>query len=327
MTLRVGLLGSIDHIGLFADEATQREDIDFVGIAEPDAEKGAALAGKYSTQHFPTAEGLLEQELDAVGIFTPFAHKAEDITTCLERGLHVFADKPAAANNEGLERLAAAVKAHPELTFTVGLTLRVIPEYVRLRELVKDGAIGELVYATARRAYRMRRETRPDFMFDSSLSGGIWVELAVHDVDYVRWLAGVDYLSVSAIHGNASSPEEPFQDHGCGLFRLEGGVTALIEHNRLAPNVGASADNRFSAVGTEGVLDMAPGGGLYLWNGSTERTRVTDLPERASMLANFVDAIREGTPLIVPPADVLRATEVVLAAFASSEEEGKQRPL
>lgn len=324
MAMRVGMLGTTDHIHLFAPAAARRDDVEFVGIYGPDEAKGKETAEKFGTKLYTEADALLDQKLDAVGVFTPFRRKADDIATCLERGLHVFSDKPLATNPEGLKRVQAAVKAHPDLRLTMGLTCRVAPRYVRLRQLVQQGAIGKLVSLMVRRSYRMKRDKRPDFMFDSSLSGGIWVELSVHDIDYISWLTGTDYLAVSATHGNASCPDEPFQDHAEGLFQLDGAVTALIEQHRLVPEVGeASSDHRFSALGTEGVVDIGPGDAFTLWTAGSGKTAVSDVPGWGDLFGNFLDATRGDAELIVPTEAVLRTTEVALAAYASSEAGGK----
>lgn len=325
--MRVGMLGTVDHISLFAPEAAESADVDFVGIAEPEEARGKPLAEKHSTRLYTTTEALLSEKLDAVGVFTPFHSRADDIVTCLEAGLHVFTDKPAATNARGLARISKALGARPELVFTMGLTLRVTPEYMKVKELVDGGFVGKVVQINARRAYRLRRATRPQFMFDSSLSGGIWVELAVHDVDCIRWITAAEYLSVTATHGNISSPTEPYQDHGSGLFVMERGITVFVEHNRLVPGVGDGSDNRLHIVGSQGLIDLGPGSELSAWNGTQGRAVVTDLPARPSMFRNFVSAVTRGEALIAPARDVLRATEAVLAAFSSAEKGGRREKL
>jgi myo-inositol 2-dehydrogenase/D-chiro-inositol 1-dehydrogenase len=322
MALRFGVIGTYDHLNLVCDEAAERDDVEFVGIAEPDQARGAPVAEKHGVRLFARKEDLLEEGLDAVGLFSPFHEKADDIADCIGRGIHVFADKPAATDRRGLAKLRAAVDAHPDVRFTMGLVCRVLPGYAGLRGLVKDGAVGKLAMVSSRRSYMIRRPTRPGFMFDSSLSGGEWVELAIHDVDYVRWLAESEYVSVSATHGNVLSPEEPFQDHGAGVFLLEGGVSAYLEHDRLVPDAGPGSGNAVRAVGSEGRVELA-GGKLVLWTKSKEPHEVTDLPGGRSMFANFVEAIRTGAELIVPAEDVLRATDAALAAFESAQAGGR----
>jgi myo-inositol 2-dehydrogenase/D-chiro-inositol 1-dehydrogenase len=323
MKLKAGMLGTLDHIRLFAPEAARHEEVEFVGLTEPDEERGERLAKEYGTARVDSVDSLLDQNLDMVGVFTPFHERADIIARCLDLGLHVFTDKPAATNGAGLEMLRKRMAEKPELKFTMGLVLRVQPPYAKLAQLVRAGAVGRPLVVTARRAYRLRRDTRPPFMFDSGLSGGEWVELAVHDIDYIRWLTGAEYRTVTATHGNGVNPNEPFQDHGAGLFTMDNGITALVDHNRMVPSVGGGSDNRLGVAGTEGVLDFGPGGKLTLWNKDQPSSPVTDLPEEASMFDNFVDAIRDGEPLIVPTEDVLRATEVVLAAYASAEKGGE----
>ena len=101
----------------------------------------------------------------------------------------------------------------------------------------------------------------------------------------------------------------------------------MVEHNRLVPEMGDGSDNRLHIVGSHGLIDLGPGPTLSAWNGTRERTVVTDLPERPSMFRNFLAAVTKGEPLIAPAGDVLRATEVVLAAFSSAANSGRREKL
>jgi myo-inositol 2-dehydrogenase / D-chiro-inositol 1-dehydrogenase len=323
MKLRVGMLGTIDHINSFAPFAQERNDIDFVGIADSDPVIGKKLSEKYKTQYFKSIDELLSEKLDAVGVFTQFNNRSNDIIKCLNLGLHVFTDKPAAIDMTGLKLLEETLDSHPKLKFTMALILRVKPENKKIQQYIREGSIGKVVTVCSRRSYALKRGTRPEFMFDSALSGGEWVELAVHGIDLVRWLTGKEYITVVANHGNVTSPTEPYQDHGSAMFELEDGVTAFIQHNRLNPvTSGGLLTQHLSIVGSEGVVDL--GDDLRLWNNLEPAHKVDDLPERTALFDNFIDAICFDTPLVVPSKDVLRVTEIALAAYESSNKSGEK---
>ncbi len=328
MALRFGLLGTCDHINLVVDGAVERDDIEFVGMYEPDKERGKEISEKLGIKLFDKKGDLHDAGIDVAGMFLPFSEKAEETAACIERGIHVFTDKPLATNVEGLGLIRNALDAHPDVVLTMGLTCRAAPAYRKLRELIKNGAIGVPATLTARRSYLLKRGVRPAFMFDSSLSGGIWVELAIHDIDFIRWTLGREFEWVSATHGNVSAPGEPFQDFAAGVFGMEHGTTVFIEENRLVPEAGPGQDTRVSAVGSEGRIDYVVNNGeVVLWNGSSVQQTIRDFPERISMFDNFVDAIRSGTELLVPTEDVLIGTAVSLEAFASAEEDGTRRTI
>lgn len=320
--MRVGMIGTIDHINIFGPAAAAHEEVEFVGVAEPDRERGEKLAADYGTRWYPTSEALLDEGLDAVGVFTPFTNRGEEIAGFLDAGLHVFVDKPAAINQAGLDLIQAAVERNPGLKLTMGLVLRGRPPYLKMKSLIEAGAIGEVVNVIARKSYTLRRAKRPTFMFDAALSGGEWIELAVHDVDLVSWLVGRQYSSVTAAHGNVTSPSEPYQDNGAALFTFAGGGTAFIQHDRLNPSTdGCGLQWHMTLVGSNGVLDL--GEELRLWNDDGPTTVIEDLPEELSFFNNFVDAIQTETPLIITPQDVFSVTSTVLATYESACDGGR----
>jgi len=150
----------------------------------------------------------------------------------------VLSDKPAAISAEGLAGITDAVERHPELILTMAVTQRFGHAFNRIDSLIQEGAIGRLISMSCRNFYRLRRPTRPEFMFDDRLSGGEWAELSVHGLHTMGWVARADYVSVSAFHGCASSLDEPYQDHGEGVFGFDNGVTAFVAHDRTVPDTG-----------------------------------------------------------------------------------------
>ncbi len=326
MAFRIGLMGTIDHAAFVTDLGVgsgRIEDVELAGVYEPDPVRGQALAQRWSIPWFDSKAALLDAGLAAVGIFTPFDEKAADIAACIERDIHVLADKPLAVDTEQAARLRTLTAAHPRACLTMALSLRIEQPYVRVRELVRSGAIGRPAVIHMRRAYRLKRRERPAFMFDAARSGGLWVELAVHDIDYLRWLTGDEVTQVAATHGNVSHPGESFQDHAAGLFLLDGGTSALIEQNRLVPVGGPGSDNRLSVVGSEGTIEMA-GDGVVLWRGDKAPQPVpVGATDWSRLLANFTAAAQGAEPLLAPTADVLRATDISLAAYASAKAGGQ----
>lgn len=326
MTFRVGLIGTIDHSAFVTDLGVGSgsvSEVELAGIFEPDADKAKKLAEKWSATVFHSKQELLEAGLDAVGIFGPYAEKADDVRAAVERGIHVLADKPIAITSAQVAELRDLCAAHPDVVVTMALSLRIEQPYVKVRELLRSGAIGAPAVIHMRRAYRLKRNERPPFMFDARQSGGLWVELAVHDIDYLRWLTGETVTQIAATHGNLSSPGEPFQDHAAGVFMLASGASALIEQNRLVPDGGPGSDNRVSIVGGKGTIEMI-GNTVTLWHGAGAPAAVdVGQTDWSQLFANFVASARGEAQPLASTADVLRATDLSLAAYASAQAGGQ----
>ena len=95
---------------------------------------------------FDSGEALIGSgEIDALIVATPhFQHTTLGIAA-LEAGLHVMVEKPISAHKADAERLIATANARPELTFSGMFQMRVEPRYQKLRKLVRDGELGDLI--------------------------------------------------------------------------------------------------------------------------------------------------------------------------------------
>ena len=159
-----------------------------------------------------------------------------------------------------------------------------------------------------------RRGVRPEWFFDRRLSAGPVLDLLIHDIDIVRWITGLEYRSVSGTEGNIGRPDDPhYHNAGQMLFRLDGGVSAVMEHHRLVPPSLGRMDNRLKILGTQGQAEITHDNRvwLYRWDESAE---LIDLPDQRDIFSNFVRTACAGHAPIVSTQDAVQSMQAALCA-------------
>ena len=262
---------------------------------------------------------LRRSDIDAVLIATPnYTHKTIAVEAA-RAGKHIFLEKPIALSVEdGMEIVREAEKQGVKLF--VGHCLRFWPEYVRARELVLRGEVGEPRVA---RAYR--RSTFPKWApwhKDMNLGGGVFVDMSIHDVDFLRWTLG-EVEEVYARGGVLKHRDSNAYDYVHAILRFKGGAVAYVEGSWIMPET-----HPFSTY-----LEIAGTGGLLrVDNHETSALRVfrtEGTPEDYTPIVRdayylelraFVDCVlKDGEPP-VPGEEARRSLEVVLAAVKSIRE-------
>ncbi len=128
-----GLISQVEHL---PNLLAMPERFKVVGLADPSAKVRAHLTERYGISTFATAEELLAQPLDAVVIGTPDSTHADLAIAALDRGLHVFCEKPLCYAVEDAERVAAA-RDRVDRVMQVGYMKRFDPSWRALRDLVQ----------------------------------------------------------------------------------------------------------------------------------------------------------------------------------------------
>ncbi|OYR48083.1 Gfo/Idh/MocA family protein [Halorubrum sp. Eb13] len=255
-----------------------------------DADRAASLAADYGTASTATMTdhaALAEREgLDAVYVgVPPVAHEAV-VTDALDAGRHVICEKPIAADAEAGRRMSS-LAADRDLATAVNLPFRYTPGFVRLRELVEAGAIGDPRRVELRfRFPQWPREWQDVAWLESREQGGPLREVGTHFLFGVRELFGaVD--AVSADVGYAGP--DAYEDDVVGTFRADGvrgTIDLLCDHEGEEENV-------VTVVGDDGSLSLTEWHRLVRDRGREgERTLVDERGDTtAALLTEFARAM------------------------------------
>lgn len=216
--LRIGIIGAGQRgINCFGKLIAPRTDVRVVALADTNLTRmqGAARQLTPDIQFFQQPQEMLEQvALDGVIITTPDFLHAGYARLAVEAGArHILVDKPLATNAADALKVARAVQdsgAH----LTVGFNMRQLPIVRRIKELVENGEIGDLMLIENREFYDGGRTYMARWNRRYEWSGGLWVHKGTHDFDIFNWWnADGNPVRVSAAAGvNALRPDKlPFE--------------------------------------------------------------------------------------------------------------------
>jgi myo-inositol 2-dehydrogenase / D-chiro-inositol 1-dehydrogenase len=256
-------------------------------------------------------------DLDAVVIATPTDTHHEIVMAACRRGLAVFCEKPLDLRLPTLREIQAEVERR-HVTLMVAFQRRFDPAFAALQKEIAAGRIG--------RPHTLRivsRDSRlPPEMFIPR-SGGIFMDMTVHDFDMSRFLLN---LEIEEVFARASRLVDPmFERHGdwdttLVTVRFAGGVLGVIENGRLASY---GYDQRIEVFGSTGMLTVENPPHALASNVSGDV--VPFFAERYAEayrieLQAFVDVLRAGAPAPVGVVESIRAVEASLAAARSVAE-------
>jgi predicted dehydrogenase len=179
--LKVGLIGSgsvsHSHASHWVTLGAQVSVFSLHGAQE--------LAAQYGLAVVPELDGLLGA-VDVVDVCTPTATHAEVALAAIAAGRHVLCEKPLGRTLEEARKVAAAAREAGVQVYPAHV-VRYFPEYATLHRAVQDGVIGR---PAVLRFSRGGSGPTKDWFFDDAESGGIIMDLVIHDLDQARWVAG-----------------------------------------------------------------------------------------------------------------------------------------
>lgn len=134
---------------------------------------------------------MLQQEpLNAVSITVPTHLHAKTTIAALEAGWHVLCEKPMALNlADGTRMIEAAQRSGRRLQ--IGHCIRFWPEYAKAKEIVNSGEYGRVIAATFQRLAATAARKQQTWYADAEQSGGMALDLHIHDTDFVQYLFGM----------------------------------------------------------------------------------------------------------------------------------------
>ena len=135
------------------------------------------------------AEMLAQTELDAVALALPTDVHAEFAVQALQAGLHTFSEKPMALTVDGAEQMCQAARDAGRTLF-IGHVVRFFPAYQAIHAMIRSGEHGAVVAAEFGRACGLPGWGGDSWFADPARSGGMPVDLHIHDVDFVRYALG-----------------------------------------------------------------------------------------------------------------------------------------
>ncbi len=321
-TITVGVLGA-GRIGrIHTENLFRMAGVRVKSIADPYADFSSWPPGDVATGLEPELV-LDDSEIEAVLICSPTPTHAPFTDAAARAGKHIFCEKPVDLDPDRIRQTLAVVEA-AGVKMQVGFNRRFDPTFARVRKAVTDGDVGDvqIVKITSRDP-----EAPPVSYVETS--GGIFLDMTIHDFDMVRFVTGSEVEEVHAMGAVLIDPaigEAGDVDTAVTTLKMANGALAVIENSRQAvygydqrvevfgskgsAEAGNETANRVTLSDANGVRRDNP---LYFF---LERYQVSFQAE----LEAFLTSIREDSDPPVGGQDGLMSVLLGLAAARSMAE-------
>jgi len=303
---RLGLVGAGRMGQVHLRAISESERIRVVAVAEPSAANRAIVAGPDRVVHADAGAMLKAGGLDGVLIATPSTLHLQMVEQVAAAGLPILCEKPCGITATEA-RKAAALAAKAGVRLQIGYWRRFVPALKRLKDRIEAGDLGALYFVTC-----FQWDERPPAAAFRATSGGIFIDMGVHEFDQLRWLTGqeVSSLRVSVAGVSSEPPVEGDAEAAQVLCDLSGGTSALVSLGRRYP----AGDVCWAEVfGTKGANDCR-----FLWPPDGDAAFREGMRLQAE---GFVDAVQGRKSEGATAADAvaaLVAAEQAAAAFSGA---------
>jgi myo-inositol 2-dehydrogenase/D-chiro-inositol 1-dehydrogenase len=204
---------------------------------------------------------LARKDVDAVFIVTPNALHPANIVAALRAGKHVFCEKPLGMDVESCQMVEAEAAKHPRQKTMIGYVRRFDVSYEDAHRKIAEGLIGTPFLVRAQTTDQ--NDPSGFFVRFAPQSGGIFVDMSVHDTDLVRWMLGAPralrVFSTGTIAVHQGLRECGDVDNGVAIVEFEGGRSAVIYASRTMAHGHETATE---IIGTKGRLVVGRDGRL-----------------------------------------------------------------
>ncbi len=298
------------------------KNVELVGIVDLRGERGRELAAETNTQWFASYDEAMEklERVDIIDVCLPtYLHKTY-VQKAADAGKHVICEKPLARSKEEAQSIVDYC-SEKNVKLFVGHVLRFFPEYEKSRQLVNDGTIGNVGVARTFRGGIFPTAWN-DWYADYKNSGGLVLDMIIHDFDFLRWCFGdVERVYAKSLLGRGFARI----DYALVTLRFKSGMIAHVE--------GSWAHEGFSMkmelAGSEGIIqyDSAKEKPLIAVNRAKQAgmggVAVPESPLRENPyfreLKHFIDCIENDLQPRVTVEDAVKAVEIARAALESIE--------
>ena len=324
--LRVVQIGLQGHYGFVQQGLKSARGCEFVAAARsmPDepieklktsgGEGGIALFDDYH-------EMIMQVKPDIVATFAPYGLNGRVNLDAAKAGCHVISEKPLAATLEELNELRR-VRDEKKLHVTALLPMRETPTFAAARQVVREGRIGEPVLISAQKSYRWGKK-RPDFYKKRDTFGGSILWVAIHAIDFIRSVSGLEYRDVTARQAVKVHTDYPeCEDCGALLFTMSNGGQATLTFDFLRPAKAAShGDDRLRIGGSKGVVEVRASDESWceVVTNDEAAQRIEGVETGVSVFHDFVWTIRDGGYYYLTKEDQFIATEAAICEKMTSQ--------
>ncbi len=303
--VRIGVVGAgswgRNHLRVFSE----LETAELVAVCDQEATRAHSLGERYDIAAYTRVEEVLARaDVEAVTICTPTTTHFAIAVDAVNRGKHVFVEKPMVSTTEEATQLLARAEAQG-VHLMVGFIERFNPGVQRVKGLIESDVFGDVVLAFARRVGRW-----PERIGDV----GVVKDTAIHDLDIMRFIFDQEPRSLYARMGSLG---HRFEDYAQIMLGFHGIQTGFIEANWLTPQkkrtLTLTCEN--AIVTLDYLTQKISVEDMY---GQRDISPTWEEPLRLE-LQDFVASVADDRPPAVTGLDGLQALTLAERAIASAE--------
>ena len=249
----IGVVGTGRIGGLHIQHISQNiPDAEVIAICSLDSESVETLSKQFNISDTTTdyRKLLTNPQIDAILVASSTDTHVEICQAAAEAGKHIFCEKPIALNLEQIDETLAIVK-EAEVKFQVGFNRRFDKNFQRVRDAVVSAEIGEthILRITS-------RDPSPPPIEYAKVSGGMFLDMTIHDFDMARYLIDDEVIEVYAVGTVRVDPkigEIGDIDTAVITLQFQNGVLATIDNSRKAVY---GYDQRVEVFGSKGMITV-----------------------------------------------------------------------
>jgi Predicted dehydrogenases and related proteins len=331
MTIRIAAIG-INHSHIYGQvDCLKEAGAEFVAFHAPEDDLAAEFGRKYpEAKRVGDPRAILEDESISVVLTSAIpADRAAISIAAMQHGKDVLTDKPGMttfAQLADIQRVQRETGRIYSVLYSEHFEVRAT---VEAGNLIKAGAIGEVINTVGLGPHAIRNNQRPDWFFTRERYGGVLCDIASHQFEQFLFFSGaMDGEVVSASVANRAHPDRPgLQDIGDAHVRTER-TTGYIRVDWFTPEgLPTWGDGRLTIIGTEGYIELRkyidiagrPGTDhLFLVNREGPRHIDCSQVERP-FGRQFLDDVRNRTETAMPQERCYNAMKMALTAQQLAE--------
>ena len=320
--MKVGIVGA-GSMGTTHAAGWDETPAEIVGFVAETSREADGLAKRYNAKVYPSLDAMLA-DVEVVDICSPTHLHYEMVLKAAAGGKHIICEKPLArTTDQAQEMVTACRKAGVQLL--VAHVVRFFPEYALARSAVAEGHIGKPAVIRLHRGSYRPKKPAGNWFLDEEKSGGILMDLMIHDYDYARWVAG-EVETVSARRVTETHPDAPI-DYGLVILSHRSGALSHIAGAWAYPP--PTFRTHLEIAGDRGLIEFdsdgtAPIRNLILKSGGSDApdvavpsSPVSESPY-TTQIKEFYRALADGKPARVSATDGLIAVQIAEAALQSA---------
>ena len=301
--LRAGVIGvgamGRNHVRVYSE----LPDVEVAAVADIDEMLAVSVAQRYGSKAYHDYKQLLNENLDAISIAVPTTLHKRVALDCIQKGINILVEKPIADTVESATEITQAAQ-RKGVKLMVGHIERFNPAIIRLKELISNGQLGDVISISAKRVGPYSPRVK---------DVGVIVDLGTHDIDIINYLYAE---RIKKVYASAGSIIHNREDHAIITLTFNNGGSGVIETNWLTPH----KVRTLTVTGSKGIAEVDYiEESLKVFNKEGVREAKIEKEEPLKPeLRHFIDCVQHDKKPLVSGEEGKCALQVALAAVESA---------